>query len=148
VRHPVLFYDGVCGLCNRVVRFVLKRDRQAVFRFVALQSALGKTILARFGVDSSDLDSMYVLTDYHSEKLDREDQTDDGDLLARSDAVLFVAGELGGIWRVLGKMVRWWPRVVREGAYRFVARHRYQMFGRYDTCPLPSEETRARFLDP
>lgn len=141
--HPILLYDGVCGLCNRVVQFVLRRDRRGVFRFAALQSPLAARILARHGIDPGDLDTFYVVVESHFN--DAGAQRDI--LFARSDAVLFILNELGGFWRLLESVFRIAPRGLREWGYRLVARHRYQMFGRYDSCPLPSAETRERFLE-
>jgi predicted DCC family thiol-disulfide oxidoreductase YuxK len=146
VIHPVLLYDGVCGLCNRMVQFVLRRDRESVFRFASLQSALGQRLLAAHGLNTVDLDSIYVVTNYHCEKLIGNVEGNEV-LLARSDAVLFVARRLGGIWRILATFLGWLPFRLREWGYRAIARNRYRMFGRYDACLLPSEETRGRFLD-
>jgi predicted DCC family thiol-disulfide oxidoreductase YuxK len=139
VGNPVLLYDGVCGLCNRFVQFVLRHDWKATFRFASLQSEFGGRVLARYGVNALDLDTMCVL-------MNCEDHRDDG-LLVRSDAVLFVLRELGGIWRLAAWLARWLPRGVRDWGYRLIARNRYRIFGRYETCPVPSAEVRRRFLD-
>jgi predicted DCC family thiol-disulfide oxidoreductase YuxK len=84
--HPILLYDGVCGLCNRLVQFILRRDPDRLFRFAALQSVLAGRILARHGVDAQDLDTVYVVVDYGLR---------DEELLARSDAVVFILRHLG-----------------------------------------------------
>jgi predicted DCC family thiol-disulfide oxidoreductase YuxK len=68
-------------------------------------------------------------------------------LLSRSDAVVDVLQKLGGIWLVAAFVLGIMPRFLRDWAYNLVARNRYRIFGRYDTCPLPSEATRSRFLD-
>jgi predicted DCC family thiol-disulfide oxidoreductase YuxK len=137
-----MLYDGVCGLCNRLVQFVLRRDPAGVFRFAALQSALGGRILARHGVDVRDLDTLYVVVN-----AEQADET----LLPRSDAVTFILRRLGdarrSFWRLVGFLLELVPRALRNWGYGVVARRRYRMFGRYDACPLPSEETRSRFLD-
>jgi predicted DCC family thiol-disulfide oxidoreductase YuxK len=143
--HPVLLYDGVCGLCNRTVQFVLKRDRSDAFRFAALQSALGRRILERHGANPSDLDTFYVVLDFDAALPIEAEQSET--LLARSDAVSFVLCELGGVWRLLGRLFRLLPRTARDGMYNLVARRRYRIFGRYDACPLPSEKDRRWFLD-
>jgi predicted DCC family thiol-disulfide oxidoreductase YuxK len=146
--QPILLYDGVCGLCNRMVQFVLKRDRDGVFRFASLQSAVATRILARHGVNAADLDTVYVVANRDRGESDQHaGQWDDQILLSRSDAVLFVLTQLGGIWGAAGRILRLAPRGVRDWAYRAVARTRYRIFGRYDSCPLPTEATRARFLD-
>ena len=156
--HPILLYDGVCGLCNRLVQFVLRRDAAGVFRFASLQSELAQRILARHGMDARDLDSVYVVLD--------SDQPGES-VLARSDAVIFILRHLraeattGGpapftakgsvsgfaFWRVLGFLLPIIPRRLRDLGYRIIARNRYRIFGRYDSCPIPTEETRSRFLD-
>ncbi|HEX3282983.1 MAG TPA: DCC1-like thiol-disulfide oxidoreductase family protein [Pyrinomonadaceae bacterium] len=135
--QPIIFYDGVCGLCNRLVQFVLKRDKRDYFRFAALQSDLASATLRRHNRDAHDLDTVYVVVEY-SQPAER--------LLARSDAILFLLKHLGGIWRLsaVGKIL---PRPVRDSIYGLVARNRYRVFGKYDACLLPSPETRARFLD-
>lgn len=141
--HPILLYDGVCGLCNRLVQFVLRRDPVAgVFHFAALQSPLAARILSRHGVVARDLDTLYVVV--NAEQADEM-------LLSRSDAVIFILRRLGGagrsFWRPVGLLLKLFPRAARDWGYGVVARSRYRMFGRYDACPLPTEETRSRFLD-
>jgi predicted DCC family thiol-disulfide oxidoreductase YuxK len=157
MSHPVLLYDGVCGLCNRMVQFVLRRDPAGVFRFASLQSAVGERVLARNGVSASELDTVYLVVD-----VDLPEER----LLGRSDAVIFILRELGGaelcsagqpraaastkamatVWRVCAVLLSIVPRAIRDWGYGVIARNRYRMFGRYDTCPMPSEETRDRFL--
>jgi predicted DCC family thiol-disulfide oxidoreductase YuxK len=92
-------------------------------------------------VEVADLDTVYVVVNF--------DQDGEGNesLLARSDAAVFVLGELGGMWRVGAVVLGWLPRRLRDWGYRLIARSRYRIFGRYDTCPVPSESVRARFLD-
>ena len=138
MTHPILLYDGVCGLCNRMNQFVLRHDRAGVFRFASLQSALAAGILARHGADAADLDTVYVVVN--------PDQPDEH-LLARSDAVIFVLKQLGGFWGLTGFVLQFKPRFLRDWGYRVVARNRYRFFGQSETCFLPSPENRDRFLD-
>lgn len=136
--HPILLYDGVCGLCNRLVQFVLRRDPAGVFRFAALQSELAARILTRHGADARDLDTVYVVANY---------ELSDETLLSLSDAVIFILEHLGAAdLRWAGRVLQVVPRPLREWGYRLVARNRYRIFGRYDMCPMPTEETRSRFL--
>ena len=156
--HPILLYDGVCGLCNRLVQFILRRDPEGVFRFAALQSALAGRVLARHGIRTDDLDTVYVVVDY---------ETPAERLVGRSDAVVLILKRLGAgfrpagqpgadvptrssgptIWRFTGFLLQLVPRRLRDWGYRLVARSRYRIFGRYDACPIPTAETRSRFLD-
>ena len=136
--HAIVLYDGVCGLCNRFVRFILRRDRAGVFHFGSLQSPLAARILARHGADPGDLDTVYVVVRCH---------TPEESLLPRSDAVIFVLTQLGGGWRAAAFMFGLLPRAARDFIYNFIALRRYRLFGRSDTCILPAPETRDRFLD-
>jgi predicted DCC family thiol-disulfide oxidoreductase YuxK len=172
--HPVLLYDGVCGLCNRLVQFILRRDPGGVFRFASLQSELAERILARHGADSRDLDTLYVIVDY---ELPGER------VLIRSDAVIVVLNQLAAAaephsagqpgacpepaegaavptqsqtsamhtglarWRLVASLLELVPRPLRDWGYRIVARYRYRIFGRSETCILPAPENRDRFLE-
>ena len=137
LSNPIVFYDGVCGLCNRLVRFLLKRDRHDRLRFASLQSEFAASLLKRHGLDSRDLDTVYLVLDYKqsSERV-----------LARSDAILYLLRQLGGVWGIAG-LGRVLPKWVRDGVYKIIAGNRYRVFGKYDTCLLPEEKHRHKFLD-
>jgi predicted DCC family thiol-disulfide oxidoreductase YuxK len=136
--NPIVFYDGVCGLCNRLVQFLLKHDKEGRLRFAALQSEFAEKVLRRHGIDTKDLDTVRVVENY---------DTPDERVLQRSDAILRAGRELGGFWTTAAGIGRIVPRPVRDVVYRLVARNRYRMFGRYDTCMLPDPNQRSRFLD-
>jgi predicted DCC family thiol-disulfide oxidoreductase YuxK len=138
MAHPILLYDGVCGLCNRMIQFVLHHDKKATFRFTSLQSATASRILRRHGANPTDLDTFYVVAGF---------EESNEHLISRSDAAIYVLEELAGVWRMAAYLLRAVPRALRDWAYNIVAQNRYRIFGRYDSCPLPSAETRARFLD-
>jgi predicted DCC family thiol-disulfide oxidoreductase YuxK len=135
--NPIVLYDGVCGLCNRLVQFILKRDTHDRVRFASLQSEFSSRLLTRHGVDPHDLDTVYVVQNY-----DQPGET----LLARSDAILYMLTQLGGIWK-LGAVGRVLPRAVRDVVYKIVARNRYRVFGKHESCMLPEPQHRAKFLD-
>jgi len=137
-KHPVLLYDGVCGLCNRLVQFILRRDRAGIFRFASLQSPLAAQILARHGRDARDLATVYVVVNY---------DTPEEALFARSDAVHVVFTQLGGMWRASAIVLKLLPHALCDFTYNVIARRRYRIFGRSETCILPAPEDRARFLD-
>jgi len=132
----VLFYDGVCGMCDRAVQFVLRHDRAARFRFASLQSDFARAVLARHGCQAGALDTMYLLLGAG---------TADERLLSRSDAILAILGDLGGPWSVPA-LARVLPRSWRDRAYDVIARNRYRWFGRYDQCALPPAKARERFI--
>jgi predicted DCC family thiol-disulfide oxidoreductase YuxK len=135
--HPIILYDGVCGLCNRLVQFILRRDRDAIFRFAALQSPVASRILARHGVNPTGLDTACVVLNY---ELPNES------LLSRSEAVIFVLHQLNP-WPPVASLLQLLPKFLRDPAYNAVARHRYRIFGRSDACTLPSDADHVRFLD-
>ena len=137
MTNPIVLYDGVCGLCNRLVQFLLKRDKHDQLRYAALQSDFAVKVLKRHGLDPKDLDTVHVILNYE-EPNER--------VFARSDAILEVVNRLGGIWKIamLGKLV---PRPIRDWLYKLVAQNRYRMFGKFETCMLPEPRHRAKFLD-
>jgi len=134
----ILLYDGVCGLCNRLVHFVLRRDRAQIFRFASLQGRVSAEILKRQGENPGVLDTVYVVINH-----ERSDES----LLTRSDAVIFTLKQLPGIWPLWATTGSLIPRQLRDALYRMISRNRYRIFGRYDTCPTPPAEVRDRFLD-
>ena len=138
VANPIILYDGVCGLCNSLVQFLLKRDKQGRLRFASLQSDFAEKVLRRHGFDAKDLDTLHVVENY--------DQPNER-VLQRSDAILRAGRELGGFWTASSSVARIVPRPLRDLVYRFVATNRYRVFGKYDTCMLPDPNQRSRFLD-
>ena len=136
--NPIILYDGICGLCNRLNQFVLKRDRNDRFRFAALQSEFAGRVLQRHGVNPQVLDTMYLLSNYSQP---------DERLAARSEAAVLILGELGGVWRALAGMMQLLPRWFRNKAYNLIARNRYQIFGKFQTCQIPDERYRSKFID-
>jgi predicted DCC family thiol-disulfide oxidoreductase YuxK len=137
LSHPIILYDGVCGLCDRLVQFVLKRDRDDRFRFAALQSAFARAILQRHGLNPDLLDTFHLVFNY-GESSER--------VLARSDAVSAVLDQLGS-WRILARLFGLFPRQFRDWQYNLIARSRYRLFGKRDACPLPDPTVRHKFLD-
>ena len=135
-KHLIL-YDGVCGLCNRLVQFILPRDRGDAFVFAALQSDLAATVLARHGRDARAVDTFFVVCDY---------ETAGERLLDRSDAGLFVAKTRGRGWQLFWPL-RLLPRALRDVGYGMIAGNRYRVFGRLDQCLLPGPGARHKFLD-
>lgn len=135
--NPIVLYDGVCGLCNRLNQFLIKRDKDDRFRFASLQSEFAKVVLRRHGADPLDLDTVYVVID--------NDQPTER-LLARSDAILYLLKQLDGLWKLAG-LGRVLPKILRDGIYKVVARNRYRVFGKHESCFLPEPKHRAKFLD-
>jgi predicted DCC family thiol-disulfide oxidoreductase YuxK len=137
MAHLVL-YDGVCGLCNRLNQFILRRDRANRFRFASLQGRLAGDLLRRYGRDARDLDTIYVLKDYGEAR---------ESLLSKGKAILIVLDGLGGVWRMAARIAGIVPKPLLDWLYDQVARRRYRWFGRYDACPVPTPGSREKFLD-
>lgn len=136
--NPILLYDGVCGLCNRLVKFSLQRDANRRLRFASLQSDFAATVLQRYGLNSRDLNTVYLV----------EDCGQPGERLStRSDAVIAVLRQIGGPWSLAAALLRIVPGRLREWGYKMIARNRYRIFGKSDSCLLPEAKYRDRFLD-
>jgi predicted DCC family thiol-disulfide oxidoreductase YuxK len=132
----LVFYDGLCGLCDRFVRFLVSRDAAGRLRFATLQGDVAQRTLVPRGHDPADLDTVFVVAGWN---------TPDERVLERSAAVLHALRQLGGIWSVLAGIGRVVPRPLADAVYRTTARNRYRLFGRFDACPLPPQEWRDRF---
>ena len=130
--RPVLLFDGVCNLCNGIVRFVIRFDASGEFLFAPLQSDVGQALLDRHGLPTDDFDSFVLV--------------DGGEYYTKSTAALKTARRLDGPWPLLAPLLSL-PEGVRDAVYDFVADHRYQVFGKKDECPVPAPETRERFAD-
>ena len=138
MNQLIVFYDGICGLCNRLVQFLLKRDKHDRLRFASLQSDFASKVLGRHGIDPKDLDTVHLVENY---------QQANERVINRSDAILRAGRELGGLWGLAANIGRIVPRAIRDLFYRFVATNRYRVFGKYETCMLPEPQHRAKFLD-
>ena len=135
--HPVLLYDGLCGFCSKGVQRILRYDKRKTMLFAALQGDYGKSILTRHP-ELKGIDSIVFVEPLDFAYLEQ--------VFVRSDALLHVAGYLGGPWK-LALAAYLIPRFVRDYLYDQFAKRRYRWFGKYDTCLLPAPEVRARFLD-
>lgn len=131
--HIILF-DGVCNLCNGAVRFVIKRDPAGKFKFASLQSDAGQTLLRQYAIpEDKELKSFIYIRN--------------GKYLKQSSAALQVLRELGGIWKLAAGILGIVPRSWRDFAYNVIARRRYRIFGRKDTCIVPAAGLKQRFLE-
>lgn len=136
--HPVLLYDGLCGLCDGVVQLVLARDSKRTLYFAPLQGEFASGVLSRHPALGT-VDSLIVVLPCSPEH---------GELvLIRSDAAVYVGRYLGGVWGVFAAVVRVAPKFVRDAGYNVIARVRYRIFGKRSTCRFPSSTDRIRFLE-
>lgn len=129
----IVLFDGVCNLCNASVNFVLDRDKRNYFRFAALQSQRGGTLLHAYGIPQKAEPESIVLLE-------------NGKAYQGSTAALRIAKRLGGLWPLLYAFIIV-PRPIRDVVYKWIARNRYKWFGRTDACRMPTPALKARFLD-
>ena len=126
----IVFFDGVCGLCNGFVDFLIKRDRKRVLLFAPLQGSKARELFP--SINSEQLETIIYRCsgkEYH-----------------KSNAVLLILKDMGGLWSI-AYMFKIVPRFFRDWIYDFVAKNRYQWFGKRDKCRLPNESEKMRFID-
>lgn len=130
-HHPLIVFDGICVLCSGFVRMVVRLDRQGRFRFATAQSSFGEALFRKHGLRTDSYETNLVLID--------------GVAFTRLDSFVAVMSELGWPWRAM-KALLLLPRPLRDWLYDRVAKNRYALFGRKDSCDIPSPELRERFL--
>ena len=128
----VIFFDGLCNLCNGAVQFVIERDQKNVFQFASLQSDFAKVELQNFDVDLSQMSSFILL--------------EKGKLYQKSTAALRVAKKLKGLWPLLYAFIIV-PPFIRNGVYNYIAKNRYKWFGKKESCWVPTPELKNRFFN-
>jgi len=128
----ILFFDGVCNLCNGFVQWMIRRDPKQHFYFASLQSDFAKDFLQALGEDSSSLQTVMLYRD--------------GKIYKESDVSLQVASQLGFPWK-LAYPIKFIPRIIRDSIYRWIANNRYRWFGKQESCMMPTPELQNRFLD-
>ena len=132
-NKKIILFDGLCNLCDNAVQYVIKHDKKDVFRFVALQSDLGKKILNYLNVDTSKMDSIILYEPGIA-------------YFYKSDAALDIVKDLNVFlkWSIIFKII---PSSLRNPIYDYVARNRYKWYGKKDACMIPTPELKAKFLE-
>ena len=127
----ILLFDGVCNLCDSLVQYIIKHDKDDVFRFDSLQSENGIRILKYLGVDPAKMDSMILYVPGKA-------------YYDQSDAALEIGKRIG--FKISSTTLQAIPKALRNPIYRFVARNRYKWYGKKEQCMLPTPEIKAKFL--
>lgn len=131
-NKKIILFDGVCNLCNTAVQFIIEHDKKDVFRFVALQSDLGQKIIKHIGIDTKVIDSIVLyqpgVAYYY-----------------KSAAALEIAKDLNGFFYWTG-ILNILPERLRNGLYDYVARNRYKWYGKKETCIMPTNALKLKFL--
>lgn len=130
-HRAIVLFDGVCHLCQGSVRFIADRDPAGYFAFAPLQSRLGASLLEAGGLGADGRESLVLI--------------ENGRVYTRSGGALRIARRLTGMWKLLALLLVV-PAPIRDALYNWVARHRYEWFGRSDSCEIPSAAARARVL--
>jgi predicted DCC family thiol-disulfide oxidoreductase YuxK len=127
----IVLFDGVCNLCDCAVRYIIRHDRKDAFRFLPLQSELGRAVAAHIGIGLKATDSIILYLPGKAYFL-------------KSDAALRIAKALG--LPMFSAIVGLLPKWIRDHIYDYIARNRYKWYGRNDACMLPSPEVKSKFL--
>jgi predicted DCC family thiol-disulfide oxidoreductase YuxK len=131
ISQPVILYDGVCGLCDRFVQFIITRDPSAKIKLAALQSESAIELLQKFHLPTTVLSTVVLIEEEKS--------------YIKSAAVLRSLSYVDGAWKFL-TILRIIPTPISDFVYDFIARNRYRWFGKFDACIIPSPEIKSRFL--
>ena len=132
MEKPILLFDGVCNLCNSTIQFVLKRDKKHYFKFASLQSNYGQLFLKKNKLPTSIYDT-FILIEGNSYTI-------------KSSAILKVFKQLSSLWPVLYIFIII-PKIIRDALYNIIAKNRYHIFGKKDSCMIPDKEIISRFMD-
>lgn len=130
-KHKIILFDGICNLCNSSVNFIIGRDKKNVFKFAAMQSEAGQSLMTKFNLSLNEFYSVILI--------------DNEKYYTSSTAVLRIAKELGFFWNILYVFIIV-PTPVRNFFYNLIARNRYRWFGKKDSCRIPTLELKEKFL--
>ena len=129
--QQIILFDGVCNFCNSAVNFVIKRDKKSVLKFAPLQSEFAKRILVNHHLSAEDVTTFLFL--------------ENNKIYTKSTAALKVCRYLKGLWSLLYGFIIV-PKFIRDGIYNWIAKNRYQWFGKKEVCMIPPAHVRSRFL--
>ncbi|MCR8826040.1 thiol-disulfide oxidoreductase DCC family protein [Pseudosulfitobacter koreensis] len=130
--RDLIVFDGECVLCSGFFRFVLRHDHAQRFSFVTAQSPLGQALYKALDLNADDFETNLVIVN--------------GLIYEKLDAFAAAMSAMGWPWRAFAAAKRM-PTVIKRPLYDVIARNRYRIFGRYDTCMVPDKDVRARFID-
>jgi predicted DCC family thiol-disulfide oxidoreductase YuxK len=132
-NKKIIFFDGVCNLCNGFIDFVIKRDSENLFYYASLQSEISKNILKNENIDlAEDFSTIYFY--------------DAGTFYKQSSAILMIVKKLSIGYKLAANISFIIPNFIRNSIYNYIAKNRYIFFGKNETCRLPSEDERKQFL--
>tara|TARA_B100001094_G_scaffold26623_1_gene22246 strand:- start:118 stop:519 length:402 start_codon:yes stop_codon:yes gene_type:complete len=130
-NKKIIFYDGLCAMCNRFIRILITLDKKEKFLLAPLQGKNGKILQKKFSKELKGIDSVI----FYNKKV-----------YTKSSAVINILSELGGIYK-LAYIFNIIPSFISDSIYDYIARNRFQWFGKLDKCPMPEKKNISRFLD-
>lgn len=132
MQSPIIFFDGVCNLCNNFVQLIIRNDRQEKFLFSPIQSDFARKFLLENKFNGQDSDSVILFID--------------GSFYTKSNAALRIAKSMNGLWPLFWIFIII-PSPIRNWVYDFIARNRLKWFGKRNECMIPSSQNKKRFLN-
>ncbi len=129
--YKIILFDGVCNLCNSSVNFVIRHDKKNLFKFAALQSDVGASLIQKYGIDTSETDSIILI--------------ENNKAYVKSTAALRVARHLNKGYPLLYAFIII-PNFIRNWVYNYIAKNRYKWYGKKDSCMIPTPELKEKFL--
>ncbi|MEP0213422.1 MAG: thiol-disulfide oxidoreductase DCC family protein [Cellulophaga sp.] len=133
VDKKIILFDGVCNLCNNAIQFIIKHDKKDLFRFATLQGETGKKLITERNINTSKIDSIILIEPNIAYYI-------------KSTAALKIGRNFGGVWILLWVLEQI-PVGFRDWVYSYIAKNRYNWFGKKDNCMIPTPELKAKFLD-
>ncbi|MFA6572450.1 MAG: thiol-disulfide oxidoreductase DCC family protein [Bacteroidota bacterium] len=128
----IILFDGICNLCNGIVKFIIKRDSKRTFKFASLQSETGQSFLFKFGLNPIFFQTIIYIRD--------------NSYFIESAAVLNILKDLGSGWKMFYVLIVI-PKFIRDFFYRIISKTRYKIFGKCKTCIVPTPDIKDRFLE-
>lgn len=147
-EHGMIFFDGICNLCNHAVQFIIKRDQQDYFRFAALQTEVAKAQLAVLNIEekrAASSKNQQVSLTAHEQQLNTIILLENGKTYDRSTAALRIARRLSGVWPLLYIFIII-PPFIRDFLYELISKNRYRIWGKQESCMVPSAALKSKFL--
>jgi len=132
MNDSVILFDGVCNLCNGFVQFVISHDKKNKFKFGSLQSDVAKKLLEPFHFPLEELKTIVLI--------------EDGKIYLRSRAVLKITSQLNGAWK-LSALLYIFPSFISDAVYNLISKYRYRIFGKRESCMIPTPEMKAKFIE-
>lgn len=130
-NHKIILFDGICNLCNTAVNLVINIDKKDLFRFAALQSDIGQTLISKYNIDRSNTDSIILIENKKA--------------YIKSTAALRIAKNLPGAYPLLYCFIII-PSFIRNWVYDYIAKNRYKWYGKKESCMIPTPKLQKKFL--